>query len=287
MSRQFQSRFVDRDDSASPGTGDAFADSVITAYHTYWNRALTGDISEEQAGIHLGESLVRILEERGGTGETVSPGAIYPEMGRELRERGFRVLYADAPPLKDLILWKNEDTRRFSVRLSDSTEDVVVVFLSGISSMGWKDYATFGLAFTTGWVEDGKLYCVDWAYDRQSEKFEISYLKHEARHLSDFRNFPGLESADLEYRAKLTELAFSSKTTARLLDDFTRNSAGNPEAPHAYANYRVTRDVYREIHDSPMPGSGNPWAQVNMDRVNRAARSLLEADTRRLQSASP
>ena len=98
-----------------------------------------------------------------------------------------------------------------------------------------------------------------------------------------------MSSADLEYRAKLTELVFSVKTTTQLLNDFTRKSAMNPEAPHAYANYRVTRDLYSTINQAELPDSANPWAQINTARVNRAARSLLEADTNRLrlQSASP
>lgn len=287
LSRQFQSRFLDRDDDSPPGTGDALADRVISAYRIYWSQALTGEISEVQAGIHLRDSLTQILAGRAKSSAPLNSDELYTELGLALKERGFHILYADAPPLKDLILWKNEEVRQYSVRLTDSTEKVVVIFLTDIFSMGWKDYATFGLAFTTGWVEDGRLYCVDWAYDRQSEKFEISYLKHESRHLADFRNFPDLSSADLEYRAKLTELTFSSKTTTQLLNDFTRKSAMNPAAPHAYANYRVTRDIYRKIHNAPMPDSGEPWAQVNTAKISRAARSLLEIDTRRLQSGSP
>ena len=287
LSRQFQSRFIDREDESSPGTGDGLADRVISAYRIYWSRSLTGEISEEQAGIRLRDSLSQILAGQVETSAPPSADELYPELGHALNGRGFHVLHDDAPPLKDLILWKSEEVRQYSVRLSDSTENVVVVFLSDIFSMGWKDYATFGLAFTTGWVEDGRLYCVDWAYDRQSEKFEISYLKHESRHLADLRNFPDLSSADLEYRAKLTELAFSSKTTMQLLNDFTRKSAMNPSAPHAYANYRVTRDIYRKIHNGPMPDSGNPWAQVNAAKISRAARSLLDTDTHRLRSGSP
>lgn len=287
LSRQFQSRFVNRDEETAPDTGDALADGVISAYRNYWSQALTGEISEEQAGIRLHEALTQVLLSRDGSAGPIPADEIYPRLGQALQQKGFRMLHADAPPLKDLILWKNEEVRKFSVRLTDSTENVDVVFLSDIFSMGWKDYATFGLAFTTGWVENARLYCVDWAYDRNSEKFRVSYLKHEARHLADFRNFPALGSADLEYRAKLTELAFSSKTTTQLLDDFTRKSAMNPEAPHAYANYRVTRDVYRKINNTPMPESGNPWAQINTAKVSRAARALLEADTQKLQSGSP
>ena len=49
--------------------------------------------------------------------------------------------------------------------------------------------------------------------DRTSETFLVSYLKHEARHFADTLDFPNLSGADLEYRAKLTELAFACGTS--------------------------------------------------------------------------
>jgi hypothetical protein len=148
-------------------------------------------------------------------------------------------------------------------RLTDRTQKVSVTFMNDIYSTGWKQYVTLGLVATTGWVEDGHLYCVGRAYDRGSENFEVSYLKHEGRHLADFERFPELQSADLENRAKLTELVFASTTTRRLLDDFTSKSAPNPASPHAHANYRVTREVYREMYGEPFPESGNPWQEVS------------------------
>ena len=40
----------------------------------------------------------------------------------------------------------------------------------------------------------------------------ISYLAHESRHFEDYQLFPKLKSADLEYRAKLTELSMANET---------------------------------------------------------------------------
>ena len=170
--------------------------------------------------------------------------------------------------------------------MTDRTQKVSVTFVSDIYSRGWKQFATLGLVATTGWVEDGRLYCVDSAYDRISENFEVSYLKHESRHLADFNHFPGLQSADLEYRAKLTELTFASTSTGHLLNDFTNKSANNPASPHAYANYRVTREIYREMFDKPFPASGNPWQEINTQSVNKAARDLLRRNTESLEADS-
>ena len=286
LSRQFQSRFVDQVADASPGTGDALADSLVTAYRTYWKLGLTGELSGQQAGIFLEKALAEILASHDIPVEPQPSSDIYQKMGLALTQRGFHFLEADAPPFRDLFLWKTEEVRRYSVRLTDGSENVDVVFLSDLFSLGWKEYATFGLAFTTGWVTDGRLYCIDWAYDRQSEKFEVSYLKHESRHLADFRDFPGLSSADLEYRAKLTELAFASTTALRLMEDFSRKSIPNPQAPHAYANYRVTRDIYRQIMNESFPESTQPWAGISTAKITRASRSLLEADSSRLRALS-
>jgi len=287
LSRQFQARFIKRDDSDLTHTGDELADRVVTAYHAYWVSVLMREVTLAKGLETLEASLQVILHDTGVTTETRGIAQIAVVLAEQLRERGFHALETDAPPLRDLFLWKQEEIRKFSVRLTDGTENVDVVFMSDLFSQGWKEFATLGLVSTTGWVEDGRLYCVDWAYDRQTENFRVSYLKHETRHLADFRLFPGLSSADLEYRAKLTELTFASTTTTRLLNDFSQKSAPNPESPHAYANYRVIRDIYREIMGAPLPAPDYTWALISTDKINRAARVLLKADSGRLQALSP
>ena len=105
--------------------------------------------------------------------------------------------------------------------------------------------------------------------------------------LQHYTRYPELQETDLEYRAKLTELAFASSSLPKLLREFENNSAPNPESPHAYANYQVSRDLYQAIYDSPLPATGNPWELVSAiaGRVNPAARALLAEHTRKLESA--
>jgi len=46
--------------------------------------------------------------------------------------------------------------------------------------MGWKQFTTLDLVATTGSVEGERLYCLNGPYDRLSEDFRVSYLKHES-----------------------------------------------------------------------------------------------------------
>ena len=288
LATQFQLRFIERDEDLSPNTGDEFADAVVRAYRQYWVRSLMQDLPGPEADAYLEVSLENALQVLGYESPHKPSESVFTAVGSALQSRGFYYLDTPAPPFRDLFLWRKQERNGYSVRLTDRTQKVNVVFISEIASLGWKHFATLGLVSTTGWVEDDTLYCVSWAYDRGSENFEISYLKHESRHLADFERFPGLESVELEYRAKLTELSFASISTRRLLDDFSKKSTLNPQSPHGMANYRVTRDMFLEMNGEQYPeqavSGASPWQGARVRNVNLAARALLERNTQMLES---
>lgn len=272
----FRARFLDSRPDRSPGSGDPLADRIVSAYRDYWAKRL---MAPERDNEHL-RQLEANLQATAGTG----PGNVEERLAQALAARGFHALFTPAPPLRDLFAWRAEHRRNYLVELTDGRRAVNVVFMNDFVSLGWKDYATLGLASTTGWVEDGVLWCVEWAYLPGSENFEVSYLKHEARHLADLERFPGLTSVELEYRAKLTELAFATSTLYRVLDDFTLKRAPTPGAPHAQANDRVVLDLYRRLFEQHAPSSQPDWRRAAGGRINGAARALLAEDTRRLES---
>jgi len=239
-------------------------------------------VSYELAEARLVTSLISTLEDAGAAPRPLAAGDVYAALVPVLEVQGVHALVSHAAPLQDLFVWRRQDVRAFVVELTDQAREVRVTFLADFASQGWKHYASLGLATTTGWVEGDTLYCVEWAYAPDTENFEVSYLKHEAQHLADFQRFPGLPSAELEYRAKLTELAFASKTLRRLLADFSAKRARNPDSPHAEANWRVVRDVYEALYGTESIGEVN-WAAVDVGRVNRVARRLLAEDTARLE----
>jgi len=276
IAERFRHRFLDASEPRSPDSGDALLDAVVAAYRDYWVQGLLARRERELYGQALDRSLESALSAFApefGPRETTAN--LERRLASALARAHYHVLVAPAPPLRDLFVWRAQREQRYTVELTEQAREVRVVFMNDFVSLGWKDYASLGLASTTGWVEDGVLYCVEWAYLLDSENFEVSYLKHEARHLADLEHDPGLSSVELEYRAKLTELAFARSTLPRLLADFSAKAAPNPDAPHAEANWRVVHDVHRVVLGKEYTGP-EAWAGVSAASVNRAARALLK-----------
>lgn len=282
---QFDQRFVKQNEAFAPQAGSEFMSRLLSTYRHYWIMSLMGEGSPDDRARWLNEHLAILLADSGRTGVIKSITDPQDALGNAIEAEGFHHLMDEAPPLQDLFLWKSQETRHYSVKLTDETRTVTVNFMDDFELLGWKYFASLGLASTTGWVQDGELYCVDWAYDQNSERFRVSYLKHEARHLADYERFPGLDSVDLEYRAKLTELAYAFSTAHRILEDFTAKSAPNPESPHAMANYRLTRALYSELFGKDFHEPSDTWKNTSPERINRAARKLLEDNTNELATA--
>jgi len=281
LAARFQQRFVERSEPAPPPTGDSLVDAALQGYRRYWNDALLSGQPprfEPQLRIELERALGHA-----GSMEVDSAEDVFSWLSTAFAQTGFHAMVDFAPPLQDLIVWTEQRPAHFTVDLGDQVMEVEVLFLSGFLSQGWKHYASLDLATTTGWVGDGRLYCVEWAYRPGSEAFDISFLKHESRHLADYRHFPGLDATELEYRAKLTELAFARATLRRLLDDFSAKSAADSGSPHAEANARVVADLYLSMFGREYTGE-LPWASAEPWLVHRAALQLLDASTTRLET---
>lgn len=149
--------------------------------------------------------------------------------------------------------------------------------LDGFVSFGWAGYATCNRYHTAGWATDTALFAVKSAYGNlASEDFKVSYLAHESRHFSDKRRFPKLEAPELEYRAKLTELALARQTLYDLVTTFARRGGSDRADPHGFANRRVTKDLSREIFHVDVPvDDAARWRTVPAQDIRNAARRLL------------
>ncbi len=259
-----------------PATG-GLAAGIVSAYQGYWRKSLLDTSGREAYERELDRELVELLP-AGKSGVPGAPSAA--SVARALEAQGLFHFQSDDPPLRDLLIWGSQQNRNYSVQLTDQKLGLTVHFLDDFLLQGWKDFASLGLTSTTGWVEDGELYCIAWAYDLASENFEVSYLKHEARHLVDLERYPQMQSTELEYRAKLTELAFAHRTLTRVLENFADTAAQNPASPHAMANWRVVRDIYWSIFEEELPENFNRWSTLRGSQVNRAARELLALNTR-------
>lgn len=281
---QWRARFVDRTDEDPLPDVPPLVGEVIEAYRTYWVRVLTGELGAEDGEAFLSRSLQQVLIEH-----RVAPDPPQDEamdlMKAELEKRGFHLITGITRPWFELMLWADQDTLQYEVELTDGVQPVTVVMMSDFLVRGWAHFATFGRASTGGWATSDALFCLSDDYDRDSEKFTVSYLRHEGRHFADYGKFPELQQIDLEYRGKLTELIFARDTFRGLVRKFRNSGAPNSQAPHAFANWAVIRDLGKEVFGEDAGADDPRWDSLDMNRAKKAARKLLEANTENLVAA--
>ncbi|MGI9263681.1 MAG: hypothetical protein ACR2QU_02055 [Gammaproteobacteria bacterium] len=272
--RKFRDRFVERQAvPAFENIDDPLVREVARQFQGYWIDSLLDPGSRDAFEQTLRKNVSAMLTE---AGYEISPDSRPRALIQAIRDRGWGFQAGRTPPLQDFILWRTTESKNYEVELSDRTQPVTVHFLDDFVSQGWANFATFGHTGTGGWANDDGLFCIRSAYDPESEAFQISYLKHEARHYADYQLFPDLEGADLEYRAKLTELIFLDQGQKDLLEMFVSHANGRSDAPHPLANWHVLKDVGGIVDlNGPFDESAS-WEAVDAGSVRVAAGELLE-----------
>jgi hypothetical protein len=258
---------------------DPAVGAILATYREYWFRSLLAEHPSEVNERWLLDSLNAVVGGRGGRG-AATLDSLEPVLTALIEPRGYHVLLGVTSPLRELMLWRTETVRRYDVTLPEGPQPVTVVFMDDFASLGWAGFATCDRHHTGGWTKPDRLYAVRSAYDTTSENFRVSYLAHEAQHYWDNHRFPTLEAQDqLEYRAKLVELAVADSTAHTLLEGFASNTSDDLAVPHSYANGRLVRDLRPRL----FPGASTPdWHRAGVRRINSAAAALLREDTARL-----
>jgi len=185
--------------------------------------------------------------------------------------------------LLDLLVWKSQYDSLYSFVTSDDTINVNVTFMEDFATLGWEEYATLGQYYPGGWADEKGLYCVKSAYNLQSENFLISYLAHEGRHFKDYKLFPNLTGAELEYRAKLTELSLADNTLYKTIEFFVNNGIKGSESAHSSANYTVIQDLSKYIFKSDYVSEMNKWKTIPVKEINSSSLILLNQNTELLK----
>ena len=80
----------------------------------------------------------------------------------------------------------------------------------------------------------------------------------------------------MEYRGKLTELAFSEDGTYGLLAHFHNSASRVENAPHPLANWHVVQGLSEQLLDGQWPDNASAWQSVPKEQIREAARRLLE-----------
>lgn len=238
---------------------------ILRWYQVYFRDTFYLGLPEAEAADKLRAGLGALL------GMPGVEEALLTERLRALFEaEGYHALFGKTQGYYGPYIWRETVPTVYQVQLPDGTAEYTVNLLKGFVFRGWMDYLTFGRYGTGGWASpDGTINCVEQAYDRESERFRVSLLEHEAQHAVDMKRFPGITPAELEYRAKLVELHYSHDPG--LLQKFLAEAEeGRAGDSHAAASVRIRRGF---------AGS----EQAELARVQARALALLSADTREME----
>ena len=277
----------------APLAPDAWLRDALMAYLRYFARVFEREEPLESAESVLAADLAAVTG-RPLTGvHDADIAAAEADLAIGFTERGYHFLGGRTPPYLGAYIWTRTEDRRFTVTLPrGDLEDVTVHFCHDFLIRGWLHWQTFGAQGAGGWYQqdnpdwpDG-LYCVAERYAEPVEEnpsFRVSLLGHEAQHVADHRAFPGLSSAELEYRAKLVELIGFEKVDDRLRF-FLTDAADDPERPHPFAAHQIVGRLIERLFGRPAQESD--WDSVAHADVRRHAEALLDEDTDRLTASA-
>ena len=288
LAGKFDARFVERTDGLDlSAIESAEVRAMMELFQSYWRDALMQTAPREALEENLSGRLDEILVARGYASAIDDEDQLLDNVEAFVREEGYFAQSGRTPPLLDLMVWSKNEVATESVELTDGTYEVDVNYLDDFVSYGWSNFAAFGMASTGGWAKKDGLYCICRYYDLESERFKLSFLKHEARHYADYELYPELQPADLEYRGKLTELAFSEEGTYQLLKQFTKGANRVENAPHPLANWYVVEGLSELLLDGQWPAEAGSWESIPKEQIRQAARHLLENHDSKLADLGP
>jgi hypothetical protein len=288
IKQKYHKRFRTGDEVIDYNTPDPTVQKILAIYQRYWKTALLTKTRNDLDSV-LKENVTAFLIKQGYKKDSAATATLSDNFALNLkdylRQHGYYSATGKTGGLFDLFIWKRELPVIDTETLLASATESKVVFLEDVITMGWEEYATFGKYYPGGWATKEMLYCVRKAYDTTSENFKVSYLKHEAQHFADYKQFPALTGADLEYRAKLTELVFAETTRYELLRTFCRNASAEGRNSHAFANYCTIRDLSRGIFHQEFVDDIEKWKTVPAILIVKWSQQLFQEHSEMLKKA--
>ena len=256
-----------------PADLPAAAAEILAAFQRYWTASLMHTLTSEEAEAQLSADLLPLAE----------PAALYlapraASVVRRLTAQGLFALGGVTPPLHELMLWRKQSSATQTVALPGGSVEIRVTLLDDFVTLGWVAWATCDGSRTGGWASrTGAVMVVVPAWNLASENYRVSLLAHESQHVSDYRHYPRLSAPDLEYRAKLVELALARQTQRALLIRFTAEAARNRALPHPFASWWLGERLRARL-------GADLTAGIPADDVRRAAEAELQAHSAALHA---
>jgi hypothetical protein len=246
--------------------------AVLEAFRRYWTSVLMKRVPLAQADAVLSRELGTLLPGAGPDLDARADAAV-----RLAESRGWHALGGVTAPLHEFMLWKTQATHREHVALPEGPVDVDVIMLDDFASYGWGAWGTCDAAHSGGWTDARGIWVVASSWDLASEAWRVSLLAHESQHFADNARFPKLDQTDLEYRAKLVELALAHDSQATLLAAFSAGARRDRSLPHPFAQWWVMARLGERL------GSAD-WHAWPADAVRAAAVAELRASTAALSA---
>lgn len=215
---------------------DAYLNEILTIYQRYYRNSFYLCIDKENAADKLRAELAAFF----GINDGVELCDIEQnQIAEAFQGRDFYFLGGMTSGYYGPYIWRVTETKTFEVELPDGIQTYTVKLLDKFISKSWLDYLSFGEISPGGWTDgDGIINCVKSSYDFDSENFKVSLLKHEAQHARDLVIYKEMSSEDLEYRAKLIELIYSSERN--LLERFAKEADSCDKSNgHSVASSRI------------------------------------------------
>ncbi len=283
---EFNSRFAHEVDNSAYFSGQkSKIHELHVIFKDYWRKSLLNpDEAQERT---LGKSAIGFLKKNypPAKDKKITRDSLGYFLSNYIKSKGYYTTEAVGKTgrLLDLLIWKSQRDTTYTFNLKSEKLEVKVVFMNDFITLGWEEYATLGKYYPGGWAKNDAIYCVEEAYDLESENFKISYLAHEGRHFVDYKAFPNLKGPDLEYRAKLSELSLAQETIYDLIRSFTSNANPESENPHPLANYCVIRDLSKMLFKTDFQKDASQWKTISAKKINKTAFSLLKNNTKALR----
>ncbi|MDP5094057.1 MAG: hypothetical protein NWQ17_12155 [Polaribacter sp.] len=292
--KKMYARFVSKEEVFENTSGNKIVNDISNIYREYWRVELMKPMPKSRTDSTLYNNISDYIVTNKLT--TFSKDSLRKnikddsELRKIIEKEGFKVDFKFRNGFQELFIWNKESTKKYEVILPKETVKTTVVFIESYHINGYDDFATFGDSQVGGWAikESATLFCNKGTYNLDSEKFEVSYLKHESLHFTDLNNYPNLSAADLEYRAKVIELMYCTKET--IYDNIGLFISGANKTDrnnsHPYANYVLIQNLSKMLFNSDYESDYTKWKKVPVEKINKAASSLYESSENKLQTNS-
>ena len=283
---KIEARFINQEETFPNISSNKIIHDISIFYQNYWRSELLKTNLEERNDSILYQKLSTYILDNNLTelskDSLIKNIADDSELERIIQEEGFQCKTFYLNGLQDIMIWKDERTKKVQVELPNQNIEANVIFLDEFILTGYANFASFGHSQTGGWAEkeDATLYCNSSGstFNENSEEHQVSLLKHESIHFLDLNKYPNLSSTDLEYRAKLVELIYCTEATIydRIGGFLNGASSEIRTHSHPYADYSIIKNFSKVIFNSEFESDFSKWKSIETKEINKVARELFQ-----------